>query len=68
MPGEQHLFNVTRWLLQAGTAFCIFLLVVLGLALAGTLVIATDIGARIGVPARARPSTTTRKMQKAVPA
>jgi len=51
MPGEQHLFNVTRWLLQAGTAFCIFLLVVLGLALAGTLVIATDIGARMGVPA-----------------
>src|SRR5690242_9325067 len=51
MSGEQRLFSITRWLLQAGTAFCIFLIVVLGLCLGGTVMIATDIGARIGVPA-----------------
>jgi hypothetical protein len=51
MSGEQHLFSVTRWLLRAGTVFCIFLIVVLGLCLSLTMMIATDIGARMGVPA-----------------
>lgn len=51
MPREQRLFTVTSWMLRAGAAFCVIIAAILALCLGVLLVIGTDIGARMGVPA-----------------
>jgi Protein of unknown function (DUF2975) len=52
MPGKQHLFAVTHWLLKAAALFVTFIVAVLGLALGGILVAVTNLDPNhLGIPA-----------------